>query len=119
MGFDTVYALSDRADDLRVGIKSSAIFFGDYVHIAIATFFAIAATLMILVGGQMHLGVGYYLACAIATTIWGWQYAKLTEPEPQPRIYQQIFGQNVWIGFILLAGMLSTYLLNLLNLRLW
>ncbi|AFY69009.1 4-hydroxybenzoate solanesyltransferase [Thalassoporum mexicanum PCC 7367] len=116
MGFDTVYALSDRPDDLRIGVKSSAIFFGDYVQLAIATFFAITAILLIAVGWQMHLGVGFYVACAIATAVWGWQYAKLTEPEIHSRTYQQIFGQNVWIGFILLAGMLSAYLLNL---RIW
>nr|WP_287127775.1 UbiA family prenyltransferase [Candidatus Cyanaurora vandensis] len=39
MGFDTVYALADREDDLRVGVRSSAIFFGQYAVLAVGGFF--------------------------------------------------------------------------------
>jgi 4-hydroxybenzoate polyprenyltransferase len=107
MGFDTVYAMSDRADDLRVGIKSSAIFFGDYVVGAIATFFAITTGLLLWLGWDMQLGYGYLISGAIALSVWLWQCMQLWQPEPPTSIYQRIFGQNVLIGFIVLAGMLS------------
>ena len=42
MGFDTIYAMSDREDDLKVGINSSALFFGKYVTLAISMFLVIA-----------------------------------------------------------------------------
>ncbi len=108
MGFDTVYAMSDRDDDVRVGIKSSAIFFGDYVVGAIAIFFAITTGLLLWLGWDMQLGYGYLISSAIAATVWIWQCAQLWQPEPPTSIYQRIFGQNVWVGFIVLAGMLSS-----------
>jgi 4-hydroxybenzoate polyprenyltransferase len=107
MGFDTVYAMSDLKDDLRVGVKSSAIFFGDYVVGAIFVSFAIAEGLLAWLGWDMHLGYIYLISCAIAAGAWLWQCIQLWQPEPPSSIYQRIFGQNVWIGFIVLAGMLS------------
>lgn len=116
MGFDTVYALSDRNDDLRVGVKSSAIFFGEYVTVVIAVFFATTTGLLFWLGWDMQLGYFYYLTCAIAALVWFWQCLQLAQPQPPDRIYQRIFGQNVWVGLILLVGMLS-YILE--NLNIW
>ncbi len=116
MGFDTVYALSDRPDDLKMGIKSSAIFFGELVNVAIAAFFILTTALLLILGWQMHLGYLYYLTCLIAVNIWAWQCLQLVKPELPSTIYQKIFGQNVWIGFIVLAGMLSH---NFRSLSIW
>jgi 4-hydroxybenzoate polyprenyltransferase len=108
MGFDTVYALSDRADDLKIGIKSSAIFFGKFTPQAIGIFFIVTAGLLLWLGIQMQLGYFYYACLAIAFGIWLWQYVKISNPEPESTIYQRIFKQNVVIGFVVLIGMLSS-----------
>ncbi|MDX2254244.1 MAG: 4-hydroxybenzoate solanesyltransferase [Pseudanabaenaceae cyanobacterium bins.39] len=110
MGFDTIYAMSDREDDLKVGVKSSALFFGKYVTTAIAIFFAIACACLILLGLDLHLSYAYYLACLTAGVIWTWQYNRLIQAEIPNEFYQKAFGQNVWIGFIVLAGMLPSLL---------
>ncbi len=110
MGFDTIYAMSDRPDDLKVGINSSAIFFGKYVTWAIAIFLAIALGSLIILGWDLQLGYAYYLACAIAGMIWIWHCNRLCQTEIPTELYQQAFGQNVWIGFIVLAGMLPSTL---------
>ncbi len=108
MGFDTVYALSDRPDDLKIGIKSSAIFFGKFTPQAIGVFFALTAGLLLWLGLQMQLGYFYYGCLAIAFTVWLWQYLQISNPQPETTIYQRIFKQNVAIGFIVLIGMLSS-----------
>ncbi len=113
MGFDTVYALSDRPDDLKIGIKSSAIFFGKYTPQAIGTFFLLTAGLLAWLGVRMELGYFYFGCLAIATGIWLWQYLKIATPEPEITIYQRIFKQNVLIGFLVLLGMLSSEFKNL------
>lgn len=113
MGFDTVYALSDRPDDLKIGIKSSAIFFGDFTPQAIGIFFGISAGLLAWLGVQMQLGYLYFLALAIGVGIWFWQYLQISQPQPEVTIYQRIFKQNVAIGFLLLIGMLSSEFKNL------
>ncbi len=50
MGFDTVYAMSDKPDDLKIGINSSAIFFGDLAGEAVGIFFALTAGLFAYLG---------------------------------------------------------------------
>lgn len=110
MGFDTVYAMSDREDDLKVGVNSSALFFGKYVTFAIAIFLAISLSCLVWLGQDLQLGYAYYLACLTAALIWTWQCKQLTEPEISTDFYQQAFGQNVWIGFIVLAGMFASSL---------
>ena len=66
LGFDTGYALSDREDDLKVGINSSAIFFGQYTPEAIAVFYGITIGLMVYLGNELALNweFGSILSCA-------------------------------------------------------
>lgn len=110
MGFDTVYAMSDREDDRRVGVNSSALFFGKYVTLAIGIFFAIALGCLIWLGWEIGFGYAYYFSCLTGGVIWLWQCKKLTQVEIPESFYQQAFGQNVWIGFIVLVGMLPSTL---------
>jgi len=105
LGFDTVYAMSDREDDQRNGVNSSALFFGKYVTNVVGTFFFLTAILLGLLGIEMELHIGFWIALGIATVFWFIQYGKLRQ-EDILKPYAQIFRQNVWIGFILLAGMI-------------
>lgn len=107
LGFDTVYAMSDREDDRRIGINSSALFFGDYAPKAIGIFFAGTALLLSWLGVVMHLLPGFWIALSLATISWIWQYIQLSDPQLPNPTYGKIFRQNVWIGFLLLAGMIT------------
>ena len=113
MGFDTGYALSDREDDLKLNINSSAIFFGKYTPEAIALFYAITVALMACLGIQLALGWVFWLTLVLAAAGWLWQYLKLRQPDIPSSVYGQVLGQNVWLGFILLAGMILSYLIPL------
>ncbi|NJO39927.1 MAG: 4-hydroxybenzoate solanesyltransferase [Cyanobacteria bacterium CRU_2_1] len=104
LGFDTVYAMADREDDERIGINSSARFFGAYAPIAIGIFFAGCALLLAELGIVMALSGWFWLTLGMAVLGWSWHYWQLRSPNPDPSVYGQIFRQNVWIGFVLLAG---------------
>jgi len=106
MGFDTVYAMSDRQDDRRIGVNSSALFFGDYAPIAIGLFFAGTVILLGWVGALIRLHLPFWISLIIATLGWFWQYLRLNQPQLPNPVYGEMFRQNVWIGFVLLAGMI-------------
>lgn len=107
LGFDTVYALSDREDDLKLGINSSAIFFGKYAPEAIGVFFAATSAILFYLGVTTQLKLGFWLAWAIALGLWIWEYQRLRQPDLPKPVYGKIFRENVWIGFILLIGMIT------------
>lgn len=106
LGFDTVYALADREDDQRIGINSSARFFGKYTPEAIGIFFLITTGLLTTLGLEMGLGWSYWLSLLIGAIAWFWQYWRLRQADIPKPTYGAIFGENVWIGFVLLAGMI-------------
>jgi 4-hydroxybenzoate polyprenyltransferase len=106
LGFDTVYAMSDREDDCRIGVNSSALFFGDYAPTAIAIFFAGTIGLLTWLGISIQLHIAFWISLAIATVGWIWQSLQLRQQDLPNPVYGTMFRQNVWIGFILLAGMI-------------
>ncbi|MGL5064705.1 MAG: 4-hydroxybenzoate solanesyltransferase [Microcoleus sp.] len=106
MGFDTVYAMSDREDDLRLGVNSSAIFFGDRAAIAVGLFFAGTVGLLAAAGINLHLHIGFWLAIIAAAILWFLQYGQLRKADLPKSVYGEIFRQNVWVGFVILAGMI-------------
>ncbi len=107
LGFDTVYAMSDREDDKRIGVNSSAIFFGNYVIEAIAVFFVGTIALLFYLGIVTHLHIAFWISLVIAFALWLWQYLRLKKSDLPTAAYGEMFRQNVWIGFILLAGMIA------------
>ncbi len=106
MGFDTVYAMSDREDDLRLGVNSSAIFFGDNAANAVGFFFVGTVGLLAAMGINLHLHIGFWIAICGAAILWFLQYSQLRKADIPNPVYGQIFRQNVWVGFVILAGMI-------------
>lgn len=110
LGFDTVYAMADREDDRRLGINSSALFFGSQSAMAVAVCFAGTALLLAIEGVVMSLGVAYWIALVGAVLGWGWHSWQLCLDYLPGSVYGRIFRQNVWIGFVLLAGMMVGFI---------
>ncbi len=106
MGFDTVYAMSDREDDVRLGVNSSAIFFGENAANAVGFFFVGTVGLLAAIGINLHLHIGFWMAISAAAILWLLQYSQLRNAEVPKVIYGQIFRQNVWVGFVILAGII-------------
>jgi 4-hydroxybenzoate polyprenyltransferase len=98
--------MSDREDDRRVGVRSSALFFGRYAPLAIGAFFTGTALILAKLGLEMRLGIAFWLSLGIAVLAWGWQVYRLNQKSIPHSTYARFFRQNVWIGFVLLAGMI-------------
>jgi 4-hydroxybenzoate polyprenyltransferase len=109
MAFDTIYALSDREDDRHIGIHSSAIFFGDYAPQAIGLFFLLSTVLLGSLGWILHLKASYWLTLVLVSCLWLWQFLWLRHPLPRTS-YSKFFSQNVLAGFVLLAGMVTSFI---------
>ncbi|MEM9117217.1 MAG: 4-hydroxybenzoate solanesyltransferase [Cyanobacteria bacterium P01_F01_bin.56] len=106
LGFDTVYAIPDREFDQRLGINSSAIFFGKRTPLAVTVFFTATAALLAGVGIVMPLGWPYWLTLVGAIALWGREGYLLGLYKPPPSLYGKIFRQNVLLGFVVLVGMI-------------
>ncbi|MEM8641813.1 MAG: 4-hydroxybenzoate solanesyltransferase [Cyanobacteria bacterium P01_G01_bin.54] len=110
LGFDTVYAMSDREDDTRIGVNSSARFFGRFAPHFVGACFALTTLLLGIAAYLEQLNGSFWVMWVMA--IWGWsaQTWTLLQPVIPRATYGKIFGQNVWIGAAILLGFITGYL---------
>jgi len=108
VAYDTEYAMVDRADDLKIGIKTSAITFGRHDITAVMICYGITLALLGWVGTELHLGWPYYLGLATATGIAGYHYLLIKERDPA-RCFKA-FLHNNWFGAAVFAGMVASLL---------
>lgn len=108
--YDTAYAVGDMPDDLKVGIKSTAILFGDKIVGWIAFFQLIMISLLISMGWAFELQAPYYLSLLLV----GWWFARDLEKIATrcPKDAFQVFLNNHWIGVIVLIGIISDFALR-------
>jgi len=106
MAFDTIYALADREDDRKIGIHSSAIFFGDRAPLAIGLCFALTVGLLGWLGVILTLKPSYWVTLILVSCLWLWQSLWLRNSQPRAS-YGKFFSQNVLAGFVLLTGMIA------------
>ncbi len=103
LGYDTIYAVQDIADDARIGIRSSARAVGARLKPFIAGCYGLMFALLVAVGALMHLTPFYYLALAAAALHGAWQWRQLP---PTPERAGALFRSNQTLGFITLAACL-------------
>jgi 4-hydroxybenzoate polyprenyltransferase len=103
--YDTMYAMVDREDDLKIGIKSSAILFGDADCAMIGVMQAMAVFALLLIGIDMQLSYWYYLGLGGAALFALYQQALISNREPQACLRaflnNNYFGMSVFIGIAL------------------
>lgn len=106
LGFDTVYALADRPDDTRLGIHSSARFFGDFTPGAVGLCYLVTAVLLAIVAIVYPLGPGFWPLWLMACGLWAWQVGRLVRVSEQANqgFYGRLFSQNVTAGTLVLVG---------------
>ena len=103
IGYDTIYALQDREDDARVGIKSSALLFGAWAWLAVAVCFAIMLALLGAAGWMTGLSVVYYGILAGVAVFLMRQVMMIRQPVPPAHAFR-LFKQHVWVGAAVLAA---------------
>jgi len=109
IAYDTIYALQDMEDDRRIGVKSSALYFGSGIWLAVGM--ACAALLVLLAIGAGMMGIGWiaYVALAVAGTLFARQVNELRKPISSARAFE-LFHQHVWIGTVVLCGLVLGFL---------
>ncbi len=110
IAYDTEYAMVDRNDDLKIGIKTSAITFGRYDVLAIMCCYT--ATLVIIgwIGYSLHLGLVFYMSLAVAAGLMGWHYTWIRGRERMACF--RAFLHNNWVGGAIFAGIALDFLLS-------
>ncbi len=111
VAYDTMYAMVDRNDDLKVGIKSTAILFGQQDRLMIGILQAGAVLAFYLLGGQMDYQHGYYAGLAVFAGLLGYQQW-LIRKRRRDNCFAA-FRNNVWSGFALFAGVVLEHLITL------
>jgi 4-hydroxybenzoate polyprenyltransferase len=107
VAYDTFYAMADRADDVRIGVKSTAILFGDDDRLIIGVLQASTLATLALVGWQARLGMWFFAGLGLAAlTAAHHQYlARHREPAACFRA----FLANNWFGAAVFAGIAVHY----------
>ena len=103
-GYDTIYALVDKADDVKIGIKTSAISLDKFVVKAIFSVYLIFIFLMILIGIISNLNDLYWVSILIVWALLFFQIKVIADGVTDK--YLNMFLLNNWIGAILFFGIL-------------
>ncbi len=104
IGYDTIYAHQDRDDDALIGIKSTALLFGEHTKPMLALFYGIAVVLIAAAGFAAGAGVIFWLFLGAFAGHLGWQTARLDIADPDRCL--ALFKSDRDAGLILFAGLL-------------
>ncbi|MEH6625611.1 MAG: 4-hydroxybenzoate octaprenyltransferase [Motiliproteus sp.] len=109
VAYDTLYAMVDREDDIEIGVKSTAILFGEADKLIVGVLQALTLLSLLMLGQQLHFGVSYYLGLAAAAGLF--VYQQLLIRERKPELCFKAFLNNHWVGSLVFAGLFLDYLL--------
>jgi 4-hydroxybenzoate polyprenyltransferase len=107
IAYDTEYAMVDRNDDVRIGIKTSAITFGRFDVAAVMICYAAMLAVLAYVGVRARLAWPYYAGLAVAAAMMGYHYA-LIRGRGREGCFKA-FLHNNWVGGAIFAGILAAY----------
>ncbi len=105
--YDTMYAMVDRDDDLKIGVKSSAILFGRYDRLIIGLLQLAMLAVLLVVGRLFGLGLWYHLGLAVAAGLMLY-HQWLIRDRDRERCFKA-FLHNQWIGVAIFAGLVLDY----------
>jgi len=106
--YDTVYAMVDKDDDLKIGVKSTAILFGDYDRHILAVLQIVMLGLLVIVGQMQHFGEPYYLGLLVAAGLSIYQQ-KLIFHREKALCFKAFLNSN-WFGMAIFVGLATDYL---------
>ena len=105
--YDTQYAMVDRNDDLKIGVKSTAILFGQYDKLIIGLLQIVMVGLLVVIGSLANLGMVFYGSLVLAAALFVYQQQLMVNRERAPCF--KAFMNNNYVGFILFIGMVISY----------
>ena len=110
VGYDTYYAMTDREDDLKIGVKSTAILFGDADRVINLSLQGLALGCLLLAGAQFDLGGWFHLGLLAAAACFVWEFWYTRDRDPQ-RCFRA-FLHNHWAGLLIFVGIVLDYALR-------
>jgi 4-hydroxybenzoate polyprenyltransferase len=108
VAYDTMYAMVDRDDDIKIGVKSTAILFGDADKVMIAILQGITIFCLLLLGSELALNAFYYLGLAVATALMVYQQ-KLIRGRDKAGCFAGFLNSH-WVGVAVWIGLVLAYL---------
>ena len=105
--YDTMYAMVDRDDDLRIGVQSSAILFADLDRLLIGVMQAVMLGALVLAGHTLKFGRWYYAGLAVAALLFLYQQWLIRNREPAACL--QAFLNNNYVGMAIFIGVALQY----------
>ncbi|MFK8018115.1 MAG: 4-hydroxybenzoate octaprenyltransferase [Gammaproteobacteria bacterium] len=105
--YDTMYAMTDREDDLRIGVKSTAVLLGRFDRVAVALMQALALGLLMVAGKLAGMGFWYWIGLGLAAGTSLWQQFLIRERKPAACF--AAFLNNSWFGAAVYCGVLLHY----------
>jgi 4-hydroxybenzoate polyprenyltransferase len=105
VAYDTMYAMVDREDDLRIGVKSTAILFGELDRHIIGVFQVLMLVVLVLAGLRAGLGLPWYLGVAAAAALSVYQQALIRDRD-RARCFRAFLNNN-WTGAAVFAGLVA------------
>jgi 4-hydroxybenzoate polyprenyltransferase len=107
VAYDTYYAMTDRPDDLKIGVKSAAILFGDADRVIILTLQGLSLLCLLLAGARFELGGYFHLGLLAAAACFLWEFHSTRSRDRQ--LCFRAFLHNHWAGLAILAGIILDY----------
>ncbi|MGE4502990.1 MAG: 4-hydroxybenzoate octaprenyltransferase [Thiomicrospira sp.] len=101
--YDTLYAMADRDDDLKVGIKSTAILFGRYDRLIIGLLQLLMIVLLLSLGTHFALATSYFISVFAVALLFAYHQYQIRQSEP--RACFDAFKQNHWAGLLIWLGL--------------
>ncbi|MEC7642811.1 4-hydroxybenzoate octaprenyltransferase [Idiomarina sp.] len=99
IAYDTEYAMADRADDLKIGIKSTAILFGRYDRLIIAALQLVTLIILALLWHQLNVQWYAWVGLIAAASLFGYQHWMIRERAPKACF--QAFLHNHYVGMVI------------------
>ncbi len=110
VSYDTMYAMVDREDDLRIGVKSTAILFDDADRLIIGIIQLMLMLVLVLLGDRLHLGIYYYVGLLLAAIMAGYQQFLIRDRTPE--LCFKAFLNNNWLGAVIFIGLFLNFQLQ-------
>lgn len=107
--YDTMYGMADKEDDLKLGLKSTAILFGDNDKLIVGMMQFSVVVLLAVIGALNTLGSFYYLGIIAASVFFVYQQYLIQDRDR--KLCFQAFVNNNWFGMVVFIGLALDYLL--------
>jgi 4-hydroxybenzoate polyprenyltransferase len=106
--YDTLYAMVDRRDDIKIGVKSTAILFGEQDRMIVGMLQILFLLLLVMAGYFFKLDVFYYASLILAAGFFCYQQWLIKTADPAG--YFRAFLNNHWVGLVIFMGVMMSFL---------